>query len=84
MTKYNIKLRRSSLTHGQIERHKNFQGLYSSVKEEKPSFPWLRMLVLILGVLMVLTMLGMGVHLLLENRKEIERYKSNTEFLDDI
>ncbi|WP_109832540.1 hypothetical protein [Reichenbachiella versicolor] len=83
MTKYKIKLRRDSLTHGQIQRHKNFDSLYSATNEDKPKFPILRLLAILLGIGLVIAMIIMGISRISDNKKEIERQKSETVFEED-
>ena len=60
MTKYDIRLRRKSLTSGQIERHKDFKGLYKMDQVEKKSSVY-KIIAIVAGVLAIVAMIGFGV-----------------------
>lgn len=66
MTKYNIRLRRKSLSQGQIERHKDFRSLRQfEISEKKPSsVP--RIVLIVVAVLLLVLMVVLGVNKIME------------------
>lgn len=62
MTKYDIRLRRKALSKGQIERHKDFKGLYHQEPEDRRrAGGWFRILAIVLAVVAIGTMIFLGV-----------------------
>lgn len=61
MTKYNIRLRRKSLTSGQIERHKDFRAAMGMRPvESRPTSNW-RLVALLAGIVFVIIMIVFGI-----------------------
>ena len=60
MTQYDIRLRRKSLTRGQIERHKNFKGLRGMGEDKKPTSNVLRVLVILASLVIIGGMVYFG------------------------
>lgn len=62
MTKYDIRLRRKALSKGQIERHKDFKGLYhKEPDEQRKAGSWFRIIAIVLAVLAIGAMIFLGV-----------------------
>lgn len=74
MTKYDIRLRRKALSKGQIERHKDFKGLFHKESDERrKGSQWFRVLAIVLATLAFGAMIYAGVKRLQEKRVPVEQ-----------
>lgn len=68
MTKYDIRFRRGSLSRGQIERYKDFKSLGNMERSAKSENSKARLLIIGFTVLVILFMVGFGIHDWYQNR----------------
>lgn len=82
MTKYDIRLRRKALSKGQIERHKDFKGLYHKEPGEgRRGNGWFRILAIVLAALAIAAMMYAGAKRLQEKRTPVEQ--DDTDIFDE-
>ncbi|MEO9965197.1 MAG: hypothetical protein ABJF11_05390 [Reichenbachiella sp.] len=82
MTKYDIRLRRKALSKGQIERHKDFKGLYhKESSDRRRGSGWFRILAIVLATLAIVAMVVAGVKRLQEKRVPVEQ--DDTDIFDE-
>lgn len=82
MTKYDIRLRRKALTKGQIERHKNFNGLYSD-KSTNAYQGWFKVIAIIAAVILLVGMVIFGVVRLSEDKTSPAGEESSSDIFDE-
>lgn len=81
MTKYDIKLRRHSLTQGQIERHKDFKSLAKKTYIERKSYAWIKLLAAVLAVVAVTCMMIFGIYR--ANTKKVIQENPDMEIFEE-
>lgn len=82
MTKYDIRLRRKALSKGQIERHKDFKGLYHRAPDERRrGSGWFRVLAIVLALLAIAAMIYTGFKRVQERKAPVEQ--SDTDIFDE-
>jgi hypothetical protein len=85
MTKYDIRLRRKSLTSGQIERHKDFKSLQGIgiYKQKKPSHVLIKILATVVGILILGGMIFFGVSKVWKKKDSVPKEVVQPDVFDE-
>lgn len=82
MTKYDIRLRRKSLTSGQIERHKDFRGLYKMEQVERKSSVY-KVVAIVAGLLIIVGMITFGILKTTANRESVPTDQATPDVFEE-
>lgn len=83
MTKYDIRLRRKSLTSGQIGRHKDFRSLYKTETNVSSSERRSKLIVIVAALVIIIGMIIFGVMRIISQESSIKQVEPTEDIFDE-